>query len=53
MTLISIMLFAAILGYMALAFQQIIPYIAYLTIPAYLLAVWLAEAPRNASRKNH
>lgn len=53
MTLISIMLFAAILGYMALVFQEIIPYIAYLTIPAYLLAVWLAEAPRNASRKNH
>jgi O-antigen/teichoic acid export membrane protein len=53
MTLVSIMLFAAILGYMALVYQEIIPYIAYLTIPTYLLAVWLAEAPRNAARKNH
>ena len=53
MTLVSIMLFAAILGYMALVYQEINPYIAYLTIPAYLLAVWLAEAPRNAARKNH
>lgn len=49
-TLFSIMLFAAILGYMALVYQEIIPHIAYLTIPAYLLAVWLAEAPRNAAR---
>ena len=53
MTLVSIMLFAAILGYMALVYHEIIPYIAYLTIPAYLLAVWLAEAPRYAARKNH
>jgi hypothetical protein len=42
-----------VLGYMALVYQEIVPYIAYLTIPAYLLAVWLAEAPRNAARKNN
>lgn len=52
MTLISIIAFAAFLGCLAVAYQEVVPYLAYLTIPAYLLAVWYAEAPRNAARKN-
>jgi O-antigen/teichoic acid export membrane protein len=53
MTLISIIAFAGLLGCLAVAYQEVVPYLAYLTIPAYLLAVWYAEAPRNAARKNH
>jgi len=45
--ILGIIFIAFVLGSMALQFTDIVPFVAFLAIPAYILFVWLFEAKRK------